>query len=142
VHNQAEPIAWALLCLPVGKVISEWRLMERTGNGAFYARKDGLLARCRGIQTPEGVRWWHCILGRKAKALQYDHVVAAVRTFFPGRAMVLQVWPPSDAQDDDERAGHVVHLWWAVDGNSGVPPVSTWENEAWIEEREEASTWE
>ena len=137
-------MTWALLLLPTGQVMKRlgWRKVETVWNGGFFARTDGLLTRCRGLDVSEGVRWWHVIVGRQRGTVTPADVDCAIDTFFPETAMVLEVHLPEEVQDAQEAIGQVVHLWWCVDGNSGVPAINTWEMQGNFEPDEQAPTWE
>lgn len=88
------------------------------------------------------VRWWHVVVGRPTSPVTKTDVSLAIHSFFPSRAIVMQVHLPDEDLDDDEVQGFIVHLWWAVDGNAGVPAVSEWQGAEGFEEPEMAPTWE
>ena len=147
VDGQPAPLPWALVSLPSQAKLKQggWKCLQTNFNGGFYARADGLQARCRGIQPLGDKRWWHVIVGRSGaspKAVTQEDVSECIRVFFADTAMVLQVHVPDEQQDEEEHAGLIVHLWWALDGDAGVPPFETWEREPWYEPSEDAPRWE
>ena len=103
-------------------------MVESTFNGAFYLEDGGLHVRCRGVETRAGVRWWHVMLGREEVAVSGKDILRIRRLFFAPTALVMRAYLPLLDQDEDEARGHVVHLWWAVDGKDGIPDVESWED--------------
>ena len=133
LQGEPAPMTWAILCQPSRDKLAGWHLVESTWNGGFYEHDSGMVVRCRGIEHA-GSRWWHVVAGRPDERMWARDVRAVRKTFFPVNALVLQAHLPELLQLGEEIAGKVVHLWWAVDGGTGIPPMETWEQMPWLAE--------
>lgn len=139
VQSDAPPMTWALLCLPSRQRLKRWKTIESVFNGGFFERDDGLLVRIRGVELGEPeVRWMHAIVGRRSTSLSLRDIRIARHTFFPDTALVLQALVPHEHMGDDEWQGLIEHLWWAVDGNAGLPPVQDWEMTPYLDSSSES----
>jgi len=136
IKDQPVPITWALLNLPA-RLPKGWARVENCHDGGMYERDDGLCARAVGTQDASGKRWWHLIVGhRDGKPVRRSELNLLHRMFYPEHAIVLHVMMPygcAGKHDQDPEQEGVEHLWWAIDGDSPLPDVGTWLDEAWIE---------
>lgn len=143
MDNQPVPLTWALLNLPSRRQREGWQIVETVFNGAFYEHDTGMQARCRGLEPQEGVRWWHVVAGTlDGKPLTFEQITQIRDTFFPDHATVALALLPMADSTREEGEGHVVHMWWAMDGQAPIPPVSAWERDVVLDSEPDAPTHE
>ena len=144
LDNQPVPLTWALLNLPGREQREGWTVLQTVYNGAFYEHEqEGLQARCRGLEPQEGVRWWHVVAGSfDDKPLSFEQITLVRDTFFPEHATVALALLPMSESTKEEGEGHVVHLWWAMDGQAPIPALAEWEREAFVQDEDSAPTHE